>query len=1604
MNEDYKKLIDGIWKKLGMNPIGSLSREEWNTIANNIELRIYFLSRIKKHIPIDFDSLEEEDIWKLLFSEEYLLDFMEIIKRNNPEFYAEFWAEIGEIISTNKDQADELYGEGFSERCMNYYNKNKKDIFEKMLDYPDAVRDKYNDEDIVDTIIKYDKVEALKKVPTITNPSTDLENFIIKNIDKIDFYIDIYSERIADAFIKEGKQIFLSKFFDRRPEIETAILDAIGNSSIEYTSVPKEFLNKWKDDTRVLIFFLSSDKFSDANYDYNIDYTNYLDNPTILKNIVQLIKSKNNFGHLFENSMFEYPELFEAIMLTSSTNTYYLNVHSDSFETLLATHPNSTIDTLIQFYNKYPIKGNELLEQIMPYYDKYNKDLDRLLERIITSYTFENYIEFINHQYRYPEPYPTFYEKCKEYISYTVDYIPDNFNFKKKYDDSIILTVIPLLNENQLSSKVLLEHYYDTAEKYEALVQRAAELKSDNINDIIEKYCYKYISENIINIYFREDNPLNLSLQQLSKIDYRRVKVLSVEQIEKYLVNSNPIDEAALQIIKNMIFAQPIINNVRVISELNDRQIKLLDLLFSTGSLSKMKDEHLYLFINTIFENAKFTNPDLENIIKSKFKKLLLSKENVPIDTSLFFDRELREKATYSPNLLLEDPDVMLNYPSDFYEYIEKSISEGLKINLALLILYAGKTNKPEALNYNNYFYDEDTISEIITNNFLFSSIVKFALNNENAEKKLREILMSMDIDDINIKCSLNFNNNEYELVEKYLIEKINSIDADKLFISAFESNLFLGSNIIKCMLDKSPKFVEKYISYIIHNDLSPNLFKLDNFINSIEQVYSIPKENIIELSKLYGNNVIKLLETPSILELLRKDIGTIKKFVEIFKKRNLDVTTLMAINSSLQQTIYTKTNPEDIDLYTNMMAAIQRGITEDEISLFISILCKKNTYMGKEMNFEDSELDELYKTNKQRFLRVLIEKIKQNQNIYGPVLNQITSNYIKERRSEVENSLDIYKDTNIGFRYKKIQQLHNAIFEYLLEKEPNKILSFLSKIGITDLDKNTLVLLRYKDPKMFDENDLLLIKKNIPVLKKKLTPLFETISPNKIDSKFLERVEKEPDIPERIISQDDNSKINFEIFYKIIEDENVYNALIQTLNKLKFLDWGEIFNKTIDNLSIGESNPNEYNFINAFYTIYHLEMKEQQKQREEIIKEEIKLMKAAGKTDDEIKKYIAYKENEPLKITFSAYKILKYSVMFSSMSNCYKVIFGLEDYDLIKRNPGPNSAYKGTQQQRLDYNVNLYLEMMEKDEVTIPSFIKVHEYEDKEKRPLQVIVGCKADSRNLTHGERTGACMRAYGHANDLFEFTNTDPRGFHITFVDPVTGEYISRVSGFRNGNTVCFNQLRCSVNQELYTDKDIVEACMDIAQELIELSKDSEMPIENVICSPTYALEYAETQTIRGDYIGDGVYSGYKDVSNNAVVMATIGENGQNVPVKANGTNQPKYKCCRLPARIYKKEEINEDIKILIQRVNAIKDCLEHKELKDYYMSIDFDEDILTSRFEYAIIGQDYYVALQTNGTIISNCIFEKEEALNEYNNAIEMVEQYKKDIIGMGGLAC
>ena len=307
----------------------------------------------------------------------------------------------------------------------------------------------------------------------------------------------------------------------------------------------------------------------------------------------------------------------------------------------------------------------------------------------------------------------------------------------------------------------------------------------------------------------------------------------------------------------------------------------------------------------------------------------------------------------------------------------------------------------------------------------------------------------------------------------------------------------------------------------------------------------------------------------------------------------------------------------------------------------------------------------------------------------------------------------------------------------------------------------------------------------------------------------------------------------------------------------------------------------------------------------------------------------------------------------------------------------------------------------MELNKITVPSFIYEHELTSDNKKKLAVTVGNRADSRNLTHGERTGACMRAYGHADSLFEFCNTDPRGFHITFTDPETNEYVSRVSCFRNGNTVFLNQLRESVSRK-YTTKEVIEACKAVAQELIERSKDSDMPIDNVVASTGYALAYHETQQVSPyNDISAGVYNGYRDVSNYAVVLATTGENGKVVPLKPNGDNQPIYEPVRLKPREYTSPNITEPIKIQLQRIASIKECLEYKNDPSYYKTIDFDYEIIDTEFLHIIIGQDWYVALDINGNLTHSIAVQNEHSIEELNEALAKLSKIKEEKQKIGG---
>ena len=871
----------------------------------------------------------------------------------------------------------------------------------------------------------------------------------------------------------------------------------------------------------------------------------------------------------------------------------------------------------------------------------------------------------------------------------------------------------------------------------------------------------------------------------------------------------------------------------------------------------------------------------------------------------------------------------------------------------------------------------------------------------------------------------------EYPEIKQYVIS---CLEQDKNGWVQFQ-HYYIEKDLLPAYLKNNS--IDTVITYFVHNT---NLTVITPEINTIikneffNKHPEYKKESYELLESLYGIQLIPLLETDNIKKLISQDKEVIEKFIEIFKVRKLDENMILSALDSFKQNRFNIDNVHIINFYTHTLEKIQRGITEEEIKEVIDTLLpvipKK---LEEDIKLTGNEyLLHLYLSSKEEFLRQLIIELANNQNIYAPLFNKITTNLITQKRNDYRNNQNIYTDTNIEYEL-DTKSLYEAIFNYLVRNESHKILDMLTFTdNDTDLNYYTVCFLSGATDQ-YPQEEIPKIKRNIPVLKKivieRITKINERDNqqrnsysyynepgPKKFPNlprryeylldnpDFLKQIRKTPIYPKRKELSQTIGDLNLVAIFEMMKDEEKYNYLINLLNKYSFLDWGNIFENVIKDLSLGEDSINIYNFINAFSKVYDNERKLLLRKRKELIKIVVDDMRKNGRTEQEITEYIRAKENEPIEIEIKPYKILKYCTIYSSIANYYKLILGLEDFDLVKKNDTPNTATRGTQEQRLQNTSEMQIKMMEFNEVTVPSFIydhKIVDEETKESKTLQATVGNKADSRNLTHGERTGACMRSYGHAFDLFEFCNTDPRGFHITFTDPITNEYVSRVSGFRNGNTIFLNQLRNSTNPK-YTSEDVVAACKQVAQELIERSKDSEMPIENVVASPSFALSGYETQQLSEHNIGIGVYTGYKDVTQNAVVLATIGENGKAVDLKLDGENQPIYESVRLKPREYNGPEITESVKISIQRISAIKECIANKENPEYYKTLDFDYEILDTQYTHIIIGQDWYCALDINGNLTHDIAVQNEHSIEELNEALAKMNTLREEQIKLGGI--
>ena len=326
-------------------------------------------------------------------------------------------------------------------------------------------------------------------------------------------------------------------------------------------------------------------------------------------------------------------------------------------------------------------------------------------------------------------------------------------------------------------------------------------------------------------------------------------------------------------------------------------------------------------------------------------------------------------------------------------------------------------------------------------------------------------------------------------------------------------------------------------------------------------------------------------------------------------------------------------------------------------------------------------------------------------------------------------------------------------------------------------------------------------------------------------------------------------------------------------------------------------------------------------------------------------------------KIDIESMKLLDVLNLVTPTSELEELI-GKENASLIVRNPTPNASTLSSG-ARIGMVCGYINKMYEKRGVNVPTIDTNYILESGKKMNVQV--GNFTNPINLTYGERTGACMRIGGVGSGLFDFCLENKAGFHIKFSSE-SGEFVSRVSGFRVGNTLFLNELRDSC-LEGFNNQDVIEACQRIAKDIIEESKKSEYPIENVVISDEFALKGSKSFiNLDVSLDKDGVKTpGYYDVKpDKCVLLATSNSDNTREFVPFKDTPMPEYDVLRDKVQ-YMSD--SDEIKSSINRIHMINEVLDGKELLELSH---FEEDE-EKKYIDAFVGEDFYVAVDKDGNI-------------------------------------
>ena len=1076
--------------------------------------------------------------------------------------------------------------------------------------------------------------------------------------------------------------------------------------------------------------------------------------------------------------------------------------------------------------------------------------------------------------------------------------------------------------------------------------------KSNNPYYYINEFLYSLASIRSINvtdeviehIYNKIiDNGYGVSLINKKISNEQKEKI--IEKIKDGTNKINSISELYNSVLSDKELVDALIENVKIGSIGKDNSVSHN----RKDSLIKKGNEEIY---NESLSKILLNNPDikLNNIAifnKDIFDKLIKEKNYNCIVESIGnmrqvsgFTEDLYKWLGDNKDNLFLFHEILIGYGYNEELFLNSPMNPAI---IEEIILYLVHNDYEEGITHEFYEKNKEAISRKYNLDLSKMDIIENNLGprlllylNDNNIKKL----LNQSIDKIEKIVSI-FPKVDYNLVDvEALYESIIQYSYGKIDDNLEMINIF--PNLLHALNDKNEMLVNKYIYMLVVRVEQEDLDKIKEKYGINDS--SSPLEFLNNLiNNLDGNN-INILH-----DITNYSISQDRKF---FRNNHyyeeLDSFSLNNVYNSLYKTFFTYhyISKEDVLKIANKFGF--KSI--DELKLFaFNELDNKND-------------DEKYYYIIDNMLRIYTNKAREKRPIGYTIFDELDMPFDFEEK-RLKNELENYYIPNMISNELFINELKDNGIDY----ENAKMISDGIKLDLI----SRLSEEEKKKIKLFKKIGLKYVRKDMD--EEKIKDTSRTISilngHNKLIKLFRPSNRKDA---YQILS---NLELNL-LEKNVFCDEETTNLLNEIMKSKKMhLMEPSIYNLIKKyKLSLTENNSQISGFINYFKVIL-----------DNAKKEIISKNDNRDITTDQLLTY------------FSPSQILSLSNVYSSMSSIYSDILGVEDTGFIKSNPGRNSAKGMTSSERLKIATEDIVKLYNKQEITIPSsddVVSLHNGKE-----LEVIVGNFTSTCNLTHGERTDACMRIGGAGELLYNFCINNKKGFHIRFENPKTHEYISRVSGFRNGNTVYLNQLRNSLSND-YTDEDLIEATKIISKSLIEKTKDTSSPIENVFVSDGYAtdnnVDLIRTRLNKYD-VTKGLGKIYTDYTYNDACL--IASKDPNWYVKLNpNMKEETYQTERSKPVVFSDNFNGAPEKI--NKVHTIKQLIDGKNVEEDEIDVlDFKDGI-----SFCITNDEWYLYLNNNSELFGECIDIDPRAKEEFDKykkvVMDRLDNYSKKENGHG----